>query len=97
MRLGILKERLEATKPDVVKQFIEERLPRKFLGKAEELIPMIIFVCSDAGSMMGGCLVPIDAGEERRIYPMNEKIRFFKRSWQIIKYIILSYQNLPEY
>lgn len=56
-------ERLEATKPEVVKQFIAERLPRKLLGRAEELIPMILLLCSDAASMMGGCLVPIDAGE----------------------------------
>jgi len=58
-------ERLEAKSPDVVKKFIEERLPRKFLGRAEELIPMILLLCSDAASMMGGCLVPIDAGEGR--------------------------------
>lgn len=55
--------RLKAKKPEVVKKFIEEKLPRKFLGKAEELIPMILLLCSDAASMMGGCLVPIDAGE----------------------------------
>ena len=46
-----------------MKKFIQERLPRKYLGKAEELIPMILLLCSDAASMMGGCLVPIDAGE----------------------------------
>ena len=58
-------ERLESKNPEVVKKFIEERLPRKFLGRAEELIPMILLLCSDAASMMGGCLVPIDAGEGR--------------------------------
>lgn len=56
-------ERLEAKSPEIVKKFIDERLPRKFLGRAEELIPMILLLCSDAASMMGGCLVPIDAGE----------------------------------
>lgn len=56
-------ERLKAVKPEIVGKFIEERLPRKFLGKAEELIPMILLLCSDAASMMGGCLVPMDAGE----------------------------------
>ena len=64
-------ERLEATKPEVVKQFIEERLPRKFLGRAEELIPMILLLCSDTASMMGGCLVPVDAGEGKA-YLFNE-------------------------
>jgi len=58
-------ERLESKSPEIVKKFIEERLPRKFLGRAEELIPMILLLCSDAASMMGGCLVPIDAGEGR--------------------------------
>lgn len=58
-------ERLEDRDPEVVRKFVEERLPRKFLGRAEELIPMILLLCSDAASMMGGCLVPIDAGEGR--------------------------------
>ena len=56
-------ERLEEKTPAVVKQFIEERLPRGFLAKGEELIPMIRLLCSDDASMMAGCLVPIDAGE----------------------------------
>ena len=63
-------ERLKAQKPEVVEDFIKERLPRGFLGKAEELIPMILLLCSDAASMMGGCLVPIDAGEGRS-YTVN--------------------------
>lgn len=56
-------EWLKAEKPEVVKKFIKEQLPRGFLGKAEELIPMILLLCSDSASMMSGCLVPIDAGE----------------------------------
>ena len=56
-------ERLEEKNPAAVKQFIEERLPRGFLGKGEELIPMIKLLCSDDASMMAGCLVPVDAGE----------------------------------
>ncbi|MEK8023049.1 MAG: SDR family oxidoreductase [Candidatus Hydrogenedentota bacterium] len=58
-------ERLAAEKPAVVSKFVDERLPRKFLAKAEELIPLILFLCSESASMMGGCLVPIDAGEGR--------------------------------
>jgi 3-oxoacyl-[acyl-carrier protein] reductase len=58
-------DRLKAKKPVVVERFIKERLPRGFLGKAEELVPMILLLCSDAASMMGGCLIPIDAGEGR--------------------------------
>ena len=56
-------QRLRANKPEVVDRFIAERLPRGRMAEAEELVPLIAFLCSDAASMMGGCLVPIDAGE----------------------------------
>lgn len=56
-------ERLKTEKPEVVERFIRERLPRGFLGKAEEIVPLVLLLCSDAASMMSGCLVPIDAGE----------------------------------
>lgn len=56
-------QRLNANKPEVVDRFISERLPRGRLAEAEELVPLIAFLCSDAAGMMGGCLVPIDAGE----------------------------------
>jgi len=56
-------ERLRANKPEVVERFVEQRLPRGRLAEAEELVPLLAFLCSDAASMMGGCMVPIDAGE----------------------------------
>ena len=56
-------ERLRASEPDVVKRFVAERLPRGRLAEADELVPLIAFLCSPSASMMGGCLVPIDAGE----------------------------------
>lgn len=58
-------ERLKLEKPEVVNKWIEEQLPRGFMGRAEELIPLLLVLCSDAASMMGGCLVPIDAGQGR--------------------------------
>ncbi|MBL4818735.1 MAG: SDR family oxidoreductase [Deltaproteobacteria bacterium] len=57
--------RLQENKPDVYQKFTEERLPRKKMGEAEELIPILTLLCSEGASMMGGCLVPIDAGEGR--------------------------------
>lgn len=56
-------ERMTVDKPEVVEQFIQQRLPRGYLAQAEELIPLLAFLCSDAASMMAGCMVPIDAGE----------------------------------
>lgn len=57
--------RLQKTNPEAYRKFIEERLPRKVMGKAREIIPMLLLLCSEDASMMGGCLVPIDAGEGR--------------------------------
>jgi len=63
-------ERLSKDKPEVVENFIKQRLPRGFLGKAEEIFPLICWLCSDKASMMSGCMVPIDAGEGKSyIYP----------------------------
>jgi 3-oxoacyl-[acyl-carrier protein] reductase len=56
-------QRLTEKKPDVVSQFVNQRLPRGRLGQAEELVPILALLCCDAASMMGGCMVPIDAGE----------------------------------
>lgn len=66
---GNAMQRLEKNNPDVYQRFIEERLPRKKMGTAEELIPLILFLSSDEASMMGGCMVPIDAGEGKAYLP----------------------------
>lgn len=55
--------RFQRRDPEGVQKFITERLPRGKLGRAEELLPLLSFLCSEQASMMGGCLVPIDAGE----------------------------------
>ena len=56
-------DRHQAMNPEGVKQFINDRLPRKRLADASELIPLLAFLCSASATMMGGCMVPIDAGE----------------------------------
>jgi 3-oxoacyl-[acyl-carrier protein] reductase len=56
-------QRLEAKKPEVVKEFIEKNLPRKRIADADEVLPLIFFLAGKAASMMSGCCVPIDAGE----------------------------------
>ena len=42
---------------------LKKRLPRGFMGNVNEILPMLLFLCSSHASMMGGCMVPIDAGE----------------------------------
>ncbi len=55
--------RLRDRNPDAYKDFIQERLPRKRIGKADEILPLLLFLSSESASMMSGCCVPIDAGE----------------------------------
>lgn len=55
--------RLQESKPEVYKRFIEDRLPRNKMGTVEEILPLLLLLCSEGASMMGGCMVPIDAGE----------------------------------
>lgn len=55
--------KLEKNKPDAYNKFIEQRLPRKKMGDASEIIPLLKFLCSKEASMMCGCMVPIDGGE----------------------------------
>ena len=58
-------ERLKGSNPSAYAEFVNQRLPRGHMGHAEELLPLIELLISPAASMMGGCVVPIDAGEGR--------------------------------
>ena len=62
---GNAMDRLSESNPEAYTQFIKDRLPRKVMGTVEELIPLILLLCSKDAAMMGGCMVPIDAGEGR--------------------------------
>lgn len=60
---GNAMDRLQVEHPDAYLDFVQNRLPRKRMGMASELIPMIELLTSPAGSMMGGSVVAMDAGE----------------------------------
>ena len=62
---GNAMDRLAQGNAEAYNQFIKDRLPRGRMGDAQELIPLIKLLTSPAGSMMAGCVVPIDAGEGR--------------------------------
>ena len=57
--------RLKIANIKAYERFINKRLPRKKMGKTNEIIPLIKFLCSDNSGMMSGCLVPIDGGESK--------------------------------
>ena len=56
-------DRLKRDNQKAYLEFTDKRLPRGFMGQASELMPLIKYLASPEASMMGGCLVPIDAGE----------------------------------
>ena len=60
---GNAMERLKNKNIKDYKKFIKTRLPRGVMGNVNEILPMLLFLCSKHAAMMGGCLVPIDAGE----------------------------------
>ena len=60
---GNSMERLLERNPEAYADFIQTRLPRGKMGEATELIPLLRYLASPEASMMGGCVVPIDAGE----------------------------------
>ncbi len=60
---GNAMERLKKKNIKDYKKFIKTRLPRGLMGNVNEVLPMLLFLCSRHSSMMGGCLVPMDAGE----------------------------------
>ena len=60
--------RLRTKNKKIYNDFIKQRLPRKKMGTALELLPMIDLLCSSDASMMGGCLIPMDAGESKSYF-----------------------------
>jgi 3-oxoacyl-[acyl-carrier protein] reductase len=60
---GNAMERFKKKNPKEYINFIKTRLPRGIMGSADEILPILLFLCSNHSSMMGGCMVPIDAGE----------------------------------
>ena len=49
---GNAMARLQEANPEAYRRFIEDRLPRKVMGDARELIPMLALLCSGDASMM---------------------------------------------
>lgn len=62
---GNAMDRLKTSNPEAYGEFIKTRLPRNKMGEAQELLPLLLLLCSEGASMMAGCMVPVDAGEGR--------------------------------
>jgi len=60
---GNAMERLKTKNIKDYNNFIKQRIPRASMGNVDDILPIILFLCSRHSSMMGGCLIPIDGGE----------------------------------
>jgi 3-oxoacyl-[acyl-carrier protein] reductase len=60
---GGAMERLKSNHPEAYQEFVDSRLPRNKMGEGSELIPILQLLFSEGASMMGGSMIPIDAGE----------------------------------
>lgn len=58
---NVWEKRMENPNEETLK--FQERLPRGKFGTADEMMPLLAFLCSSHASMMTGCMVPIDGGE----------------------------------
>lgn len=56
-------ERYLRENPEGVARFIEERLPRRRLGTAEEIADAVVFLASERAAAFVGSVVPIDGGQ----------------------------------
>lgn len=48
--------------PAALQAYFKEHLPIQRLGTADDIAPMVAFLCSDYASFMPGAIVPIDGG-----------------------------------
>ena len=60
---GNAMDRLRKKNRNIYDKFIKTRLPRGKMGNINEILSVLIFLCSNHSSMMGGCLIPVDGGE----------------------------------
>lgn len=54
--------KLEKENPAALQAYFKEHLPTNRLGRAEEIAPVAVFLCSDQASFMAGSIVGIDGG-----------------------------------
>lgn len=54
--------RLEKEDPEALQGYFKEHLPINRLGRAEEVAPVVAFLCSQQASFMAGSIVGVDGG-----------------------------------
>lgn len=59
---GRFYAKLQKENPAALEDFFENHLPIRRLGRADEIAPVVSFLCSEHASFMAGSIVPIDGG-----------------------------------
>jgi 3-oxoacyl-[acyl-carrier protein] reductase len=54
--------KMQKENPAVLDAYFKEHLPIKRLGQAEEIAPVVAFLCSNQASFMAGAIVGVDGG-----------------------------------
>jgi len=54
--------KLQKENPAALEAYFKEHLTIKRLGRAEEIAPVVAFLCSEKASFMAGTIVAIDGG-----------------------------------
>lgn len=54
--------KLQREDPIAMEEYYRNHLPIGRLGRAEEIAPVVVFLCSDLASFMNGAIVPVDGG-----------------------------------
>jgi 3-oxoacyl-[acyl-carrier protein] reductase len=63
---GVLKER-----PEHATKYLEERTVLKRFGRADEISPMVVMLCSELASFCVGSIVPVEGGQARHYFHFN--------------------------
>ena len=57
--------RMERNKPEIIDEFVADRLPRGRIADGQEIMPLLFLLAGSGASMLAGSCVAIDAGESR--------------------------------
>ncbi len=63
---GVLRER-----PEHATKYLEERTVLKRFGRADEISPMVVMLCSELASFCVGSIVPVEGGQARHYFHFN--------------------------
>ena len=65
--VGNAMDRLRIKKPNIYKDFIRNRLPRKKMASTDEIVPFLSNFCVNDTSVFSGAVIPMDGAESNSL------------------------------